>query len=98
MRPITTLISEIPKAHPKPIFLFLPRQPTPNANAAAITKKKSLSIFLLFFIVILAAKIINGGGCCKCLGSARLVEVSFSRVCTSVCKKITIFASHKVLI
>lgn len=86
MRPITTLISEIAKAHPKPIFLFLPRQPTPNANATAITKKESFHIPIIF-IVILAAKIINGGGCYKCLGSTRLVEVSFSRVCTSVYKK-----------
>lgn len=95
MRPITTLMSEIAKAHPKPIFLFLPRQPTPNANATAITKKKSLSIFLFIFIVILAAKIINGGRCYKCLGSTRLVEVSFSRVCTSVYKKRTNFAITK---
>lgn len=46
----------------------------------------------IIFIVILAAKIINGGRCYKCLGSTRLVEVSFSRVCTSVCKKRTNFA------
>ena len=87
MRPITTLISEIPKAHPKPIFLFLPRQPTPNANTAAITKKKESFHISVIFIVILAAKIINGGGCCKCLGFTRLVEVSFSFADASVCKK-----------
>lgn len=50
MRPIITLISEIPKAHPKPIFLFLPRQPTPYANATAITIKKSVHILLYLFI------------------------------------------------
>ena len=52
----------------------------------------------IIFIVILAAKIINGGRCYKCLGSTRLVEVSFSRVCTSVCKKKLTLPSHKVLI
>lgn len=48
MRPIITLISEIPKAHPKPIFLFLPRQPTPYANATAITIKRVCPYFTLF--------------------------------------------------
>lgn len=49
MRPITTLMSEIPKAHPKPIFLFLPRQPTPNANATAITKKRVFPYSYYFY-------------------------------------------------
>ena len=92
MRPITTLMSEIPKAHPKPIFLFLPRQPTPNANATAITKKKESFHIPIIFIVILAAKIINVGRCYKCLGSTRLVEVCFSLGNTSVFKKRTNFA------
>lgn len=46
MSPITTLINEIPKAHPKPILRLRPRQPTPYAKATAITKKNTFSISL----------------------------------------------------
>lgn len=76
MRPIITLISEIPKAHPKPIFLFLPRQPTPYANATAITIKKSLSIFYFICLFLnFVANIVKGLGWDKCVCSASLVEV-----------------------
>lgn len=76
MRPIITLISEIPKAHPKPIFLFLPRQPAPYANATAITiKKESVHILLYLFILNFVANIVKGLGWDKCVCSTSLVEV-----------------------
>ena len=76
MRPIITLISEIPKAHPKPIFLFLPRQPTQYANVTAITIKKSLSIFYFICLFLnFVANIVKGLDWDKCICSTSLVEV-----------------------
>lgn len=51
IKPTIALISDRPKAMPKPIFLFLPKQPMPNAIATAITKKKALSIIYCSLIM-----------------------------------------------